>query len=378
MIENLDKYNGHRFVTDAARICYAPSVSMNFEAGGHATPCCYNRSYVIGRWPDSSVEELWNSPENRAFQEILGQNDLSWGCDLCSLLIESGNFASVLARYYDEYGDWQISPVSPRQFTFELGNTCNLMCVMCKGFWSAKIRSQREHLPPVISPYDSVFVEQISAYFPVLKDLKFLGGEPFLIDIYYEIWEKIGQINPGILAHITTNGTILNHRVKKALSQLSAGIVVSLDALTKKIYEDIRIGADFDAVMKNIDYFRSYTQSNHTYLSIAVCPLKNNWRQLPLLLDYCNAKDLPIHFNSVVFPEYSLRSMAKADLQEVISYLTAYPARIESRLAAGNTFNYRCMIAELVYWHQLSAGADQLIDRKIVDYYKDQKLLKGV
>lgn len=296
---------------------------------------------------------------------------------MCRLLINSGNFASVLARYYDEYADCPISPDSPRQFTFELGTTCNLMCVMCKGFWSSQIRSHREHLPPLKPPYNSAFIEQISAYFPELKDIKFLGGEPFLIEIYYQIWQKIAETNPNIFVHITTSGTILNDRVKKTLNRLSAGIVVSLDALDPKIYKDIRIGADFAQVIAHIDYFRSYTQANQTYLGIAVCPLKSNWRQLPLLVDFCNSRGLSIHFNSVVFAEYSLRSLAKTELAKVITYLTTFPLREEGERAATNIYNYRCMIAELVHWQHLDPDAERQIDHQVDQYYADQKFLKG-
>jgi MoaA/NifB/PqqE/SkfB family radical SAM enzyme len=79
----------------------------------------------------------------------------------------------------------------PRVMEFELSNECNLECVMCNGYFSSSIRKNREKLPASVSPYNDQFVDELDQFIPHLTDAKFLGGEPFMIDIYLKIWERI-------------------------------------------------------------------------------------------------------------------------------------------------------------------------------------------
>src|SRR5690606_6216470 len=112
------------------------------------------------------------------------ENNFNHRCSVCKTNVENGNHVSVLSKLYDYNYEVQEYPAV---MEFELSNKCNLECVMCKGELSSTIRKQRDKLPPLNTPYDSTFVEQLKEFIPHLKEAKFLGGEPFLIDIYYEI-----------------------------------------------------------------------------------------------------------------------------------------------------------------------------------------------
>ena len=54
------------------------------------------------------------------------------------------------------------------------------------------------------NPYDAAFVKQLEEFIPHLEEVKFYGGEPFLIEIYYEIWEKIMELNPKVRISVQT------------------------------------------------------------------------------------------------------------------------------------------------------------------------------
>ena len=64
---------------------------------------------------------------------------------------------------------------------------------MCGGKWSSAIRKNREGLPPLKNHYDKDFVKQIREFLPFLREARFIGGEPFLINLYYDIWEAITE-----------------------------------------------------------------------------------------------------------------------------------------------------------------------------------------
>jgi MoaA/NifB/PqqE/SkfB family radical SAM enzyme len=67
--------------------------------------------------------------------------------------------------------------------------------------------------------------------------LRFNGGEPFLINWVFKIFEKVEKLNPKLKIVVATNGTVWNYKVKEWLAKLNIHINFSLDSLTPNIYE---------------------------------------------------------------------------------------------------------------------------------------------
>ena len=321
-------------------ICHAPFVNLNFEQNGNVRACCYNTQHILGQWPQQSIKQIWQGESAAQLRGYIKDNNLGGGCMECGKMIEAGNYQGVRAKYYDEFAPDSLGTrfnylkqsvtgtvPYPRVMEFELSNTCNLECVMCNGYFSSSIRKNREHLPPIVSPYNEKFVDELDEFIPHLTDAKFLGGEPFMIDIYLGIWERIRKLNPNIRLHITTNGTFLNNRIKDLLEGLNAGIILSIDSVDRETYPKIRVNGSYDKVMENLEYFRDYTRRKKTFLSMAACPITYNWKELPQMLQFCIEKEITLYFNAVFSPSnLSLRDQSPEYLQEVISYLNGNPA----------------------------------------------------
>jgi molybdenum cofactor biosynthesis enzyme MoaA len=276
------------------------------------------------------------------------------GCDICATQFESRNFEGLRARFYDRFaGDdgaraIDDAPPLPKVMEFELSNVCNLECAMCTGFFSSSIRRNRERLPPVKNPYDDAFLDQLEPFIPHLEAARFLGGEPFLIRIYDRIWDLIARLNPAVEVSITTNGTILNQRVKDILEGLNAELIVSIDSLDPKLYEQLRVHANYDAVMANLDYFHNYTQRKRTSLTLAVCPMRWNWRDLPRFVDYCDDRGAQVFFNTVVFPQgATFGSMCRSELSETVASLRSERLRDSTPLERYNASQYRDVVLQI-------------------------------
>ena len=337
--EVITRYNSSRLNTDKSVVCHAPFVNLNFEQNGNVRACCYNFKHVLGTWPQHKIKDIWQSKQAEDLRQYIMENDFGGGCKECGNMLVAENFQGVRARYYDEFAKGNISAKLqqwyeklsgslrfPKVMEFELSNECNLECVMCNGYFSSSIRKNREKLPPVKSVYDERFVDELDEFIPHLTDAKFLGGEPFMIDIYLKIWERILKIKPNIRIHITTNATYLNKRVKDLLEGLNAGIILSIDSVNPDTYRKIRVNGNFDTVMKNVEYFRDYTARKKTFLSIAACPITYNWQELPKLLSFCIEKNITLYFNAVFSPaELSLREQPATYLAEVIRVLELHP-----------------------------------------------------
>jgi MoaA/NifB/PqqE/SkfB family radical SAM enzyme len=355
-------YNNTRKWYHTRHLCQAPFLNLNFEQNGNVTACCYNRDFVLGTYPKQTIHDIWFGEKIKEMREFIDNNDLGGGCTLCGLQLEAKNFNGLKAKYFD-LPDQPVykhllertgiyTPKYPKMMEFEISNVCNLECVMCNGYFSSSIRKNREKLPELKMVYDDAFVEQLDEFIPNLTDAKFLGGEPFMVDVYYKIWDKIKQTKPGIKIHVTTNCTHLNGRIKDLFDNLNMHIIVSIDSLVKETYETIRVNANYNRVRENVDYFINRAKEKNRNITFAICPMKNNAREIPDMVDFCSKNNIAVFFNTVWSPlSVSLRTLSKKELKSVIEHLEANkPGKGHTELLQLNYSNYMDMLNQLHEW----------------------------
>jgi len=293
----MQKNNAFRFLQSKKHPCYAPFLSINFDVTGKMTVCCYNREAVIGRYPRDTILNAWYGQKMQQLRKDLQNLDFSRaGCDLCVKQLVKDNYSGSLLSKFDGYEKAVgITRPLPSIMEFEITNTCNYECIMCGGKWSSSIRKNREKLPPIISPYDDKFVDQLDLFIPNLKFMNFLGGEPFANPLYYKIWDKVITKNPNIKISVTTNGSVLTPKIKQYLQHKNFQIVCSLDSLNPVTYNFIRKNGKFENVMENIEVFLQ----TKSLVCIAFCPMIQNWQEIPEMLEFCSKKHLSLTFNYV-------------------------------------------------------------------------------
>lgn len=364
--EALAEYQKVRNTKSPNIICHAPFSNINFEQGGNATACCYNRKHVLGKFPEQTIKQMWFGEKAEELRNYIKAQDFNHGCELCANQINSFNFENSRLKGFDEYGEEETLKLKlkqklgfkratyPKCFEFEIDNICNLECVMCDGKFSSLIRQNRENLPPIISPYNDEFVNEVALYIPYLKEAKFLGGEPFLTPLYYKIWDKIAEFNPNLKVYITTNATVLTKKVKQVLQSLNARIILSIDSVKKETYEQIRQNANYEKVMDNIQYFLSYSAQNKRPISLAVCPITLNFLEIPEIVDFCNRNYARIYFNTVDRPyRLSLMSLDYSDLEKAKNLYKAYiekpntPFVFQNKQAFEHMLNYVSSLSDI-------------------------------
>lgn len=365
-ILNLDEYNNTRHTKNLSVFCHAPFSSLNFAQNGDATACCYNRRHVFGTYPHTDIAAIWRGIQAEEMRRRMVDHDLPAGCELCLEQCQSGNYANLRAKYYDALAEETYYKrddkydVMPKVFEFEISNICNLECIMCNGYYSSAIRRNRELRTPLHDPYDNKFVQQMEFFIPHLQEMKFLGGEPFLVPMYYKIWDLIKRINPGVSVTITTNGTILTPRVKEVLDDLNAHIVISMDSINKACYERIRVNANYEQVISHLEYFQTYVRTKHTSLSMAVCPMKYNWREIPALVKFCNDREINLCFNTVIYPtDASLKTLSYSELREIVGYLVKASFEGSNAVRTSNLAAYLDFVRHLSYFKTIAAPIDQ-------------------
>lgn len=345
----LIKYNKSRVTGPEPCVCHAPMRSLYFDIHGKATACCFNRTHILGQYPFNEISEIINGEKRTFLQNQLCRQNFMYGCQHCHKLIDAGNFEGVEARLYDNLKNQKNIP---SEMVFELDNTCNLECVMCHGEFSSSI-AKKQGLTKIQHPYDDEFINQIRNYIPYLKVAKFLGGEPFLINIYYQLWDLIIEINPKCKIILQTNGTIFNEKVKEYLSRGNFYIGISVDSLDKSNFEYIRKNAHFETVMNNIDEFIKVSKKKGNFVNISVCPMQQNWNEIPEIVKFCNEKNVFIYFNTVYTSGFAISELSEEKLLELLTYYRTFKIAAKSYIAKRNSRFFRNFISNVESWYNV-------------------------
>lgn len=347
-------YGKHRPLGNQRLICYAPSKSMYFGISGNVRACCRNESYIYGSYPLQTIREIWNGEKVGNLRQRIRQNDLSPGCEECYKHLSGSNFSAVVAKMFDTQ---KMNRNYPSVMEFELDNTCNLECKICAGRLSSSIRKNREKIPHYITPYDSDFVAQLEEFIPHLEEARFYGGEPFLIKLYYEIWELIIRINPRIKIYVQTNGTVLTEKIKNLIENGRFVINVSIDAMDKQLFEKLRVGANFDFVMENLMYFYQYSRRKKTFFCITPTLMRDNWQELPKLISFCNSLDIPLFYNTLYSPRHlALNNLPENELKRIADELASFTFKTESKTQKQNLFYYNDFFGLVRKWERESSA----------------------
>ena len=356
------EYNAFRQEGALPLFCYVPFNSLTFSFQGKVYACTYNREILLGCYPLNSLEEIWSGEEAEKLRGHMRHNDLEYGCQHCKYFFDKKKFSNLKPFVFDKYAD--IDRMSyPRVMEFELSNECNLECQMCSGEVSSSIRKNRDKLPAINMPYDEKFIGQLEPFIPHLKEAKFFGGEPFLISIYFDIWERMLEINPGIQFFVITNGTHWNNKIKSLLERGHFDIAISIDALDKEKLQQIRRNANYEKLIENIHRFNEYALRNGRRISLSFTLQKDNWQEFPRMIAFCNELKAIIYVSYLEWPiRYAISDLTASELKYIKDTLEGY------EFPNGTSYeqhNYKCFKDFLGFIGKVS---HESTDKSYVEY----------
>lgn len=164
----------------------------------------------------------------------------------------------------------------PRRFVFELTNACNLNCKMC-GRNSADFR-------PTWFQMDWLnFVEPAAS---LVEEVTLMGwGEPTVHPHFAEFLDWAHRL--GLRKYFCTNGMRLDKLFDDIFRTETDIIAVSMDGACAKTNEEIRRGADFDKILKNISAITEYKAAHgleFPYMNFVFTAMDQNLEELPDLV----------------------------------------------------------------------------------------------
>lgn len=372
-MQQLARYRGKQ-----KYLCNAPFASMSVGISGLVTPCCYMSAQAASfarnaaLFPAKPLIDIWRGKLFEGFRNSMKNFVFPDECAICSHAVQSGNIFSVKLLNYDVYngdsGFPQLLEIAP-------DNSCNLSCVMCSSLNSSAIARSRGcgNSSGQISAEE--YIRQLELFIAHLKEIIVTGGEPFFSELSMSIMQYVIQKNPECLISVNTNGSILNKRVKQLLDKGKFKLNVSLDSLQRGVYENIRKGAKFDTFLKNLDYFSEYGSSNKRPISIAVCPLQLNYREMPQLLDFSNRRGFHVFYLHV----FNAQKVALATADEVVleQALALFSQSVPSEnnmLEKQNAQQFKGLVANVESWLAFARAKKSLLPALVSDdgYYNEK------
>ncbi len=188
--------------------------------------------------------------------------------------VRSTTAGNTMAQWFDVFLRRTRARALPNSIQIETTTKCNLHCKMCEHtFLKQKNRD--------IALED---FKKIIDQMPQLKDLNLTGiGEGLLNKEFLEI-AKYAK-SKGIRVWFNDNMTLVEgKRIDEVINSGIDAIVVSLDGATKKIYEEIKRGSNFEKVLANIKALNARKQElgkRKPELLLNVIMMHENLAELP-------------------------------------------------------------------------------------------------
>lgn len=178
----------------------------------------------------------------------------------------------------------------PQYVEIETTTVCNKRCYICEYVYWPKDEQVKRHM--ALDEFKHI-VDQ----FPLLRWANLTGeGSSFLNKDYTKmikyLWER-DRTSIWLVDHLDD---IDIGRLEGEVLPYIKGIYLSMDAATKETYEKVKIGCDYDQVIRNLKDIVAYKKRNRTpfpHLCFRYVIIKDNVNEIPLFIDLINSMARP-------------------------------------------------------------------------------------
>lgn len=164
----------------------------------------------------------------------------------------------------------------PRRFVFELTNACNLNCKMCG-------RNSAAFQP---TWFQMEWLKRFEPVAHLVEEVTLMGwGEPTVHPYFAEFLNWAHRL--GLRKYFCTNGMRLDKLFDDIFRTETDIIAVSMDGACAETNEEIRRGADFKKILKNISAITEYKAAHgleFPYMNFVFTAMDQNLSELPDLV----------------------------------------------------------------------------------------------
>jgi molybdenum cofactor biosynthesis enzyme MoaA len=175
----------------------------------------------------------------------------------------------------------------------DITNKCNLRCIMCH------YKEEEIHSRPTKNITAEQLKHNLKDIAPYVKHIMLsCGFEPLMSKHFAEIVSMIHDNFPHMEIAMCTNGMLLGSKARKTIIENNVThLLLSLDGVTKKTVERIRVGADYNKIIGNIMALRDLKQKhkrNFPLMFMDFVLMNSNIHEAPAFVQLCSKLGIEI------------------------------------------------------------------------------------
>jgi MoaA/NifB/PqqE/SkfB family radical SAM enzyme len=324
-------------------LCLAPWAHATVTVDTKLSPCCVSQTKSKSEYSD--YKSWWHSQHMQDLRSDLANGVRNSNCNQCWQSEDLGKQSlrqgyNTLFKSYVDFAQIKASLKNknfqeinyPTTWEIDIGNSCNLKCIMCDPRLSDKIQEEVlsnklkfSQFPKLIQQSEGIthtnwvnsesgqnFLSDIKKN---LKWIKIQGGEALSVKGVRDLIENLDSQE--VTLSLTTNGTVLDQRLLTALSKFKrVEISISVEAIGQA-NDVIRYGSQWETIEKNINSLMSCQnvdlQLNHVLQNTSTIFLPN-------VIEFAEQQGLHLSVLPLYHPAYlSLSSIPSRHLDNLIN-----------------------------------------------------------
>lgn len=247
--------------------CNRPFKVVNIDAHTNCMLC------ICDGWLPSPVgaitdfqrlEDIWNNPKAAEIQQSVTDKKFTW-CAVEHCGIKHRN------NYESKY-----------QLIFGIDDSCNLQCPSCR-----REKIMHESGPLYEKKLKAVehTVELLNNFEPKIHITMASSGDPLASHIYRPLLHSY-QGTDNQTFTLFTNGLLIKKQLDKTvLLDRITEFRISIDAGSKEVYEQVRLGGQWEILLENFDYLKEKKLSKFVNLMYVV--QNKNYQDIPNFVKLC-------------------------------------------------------------------------------------------
>ena len=170
----------------------------------------------------------------------------------------------------------------PKRLIATLSTKCNSKCIMCE------VVRKKWDMPQKT-------IDEIKQLLPYFQSVNWQGGEVLLLDNFYDLFLESLK-NKSLKQTIVSNGMLLNDKWIDALTEADMELTISIDGLSKDIYEKIRYGSKYDILLKNIENLNEVRKRKNSKLKLKMHTviMRSNYSDTDKFIDFASKYNFDI------------------------------------------------------------------------------------
>lgn len=325
---------------------------------GDVTFCC-NHQLVLGNVNRQTMAEIWNGEEYQKVRRAFLDGRMRRYCYESCPVLQGWKDYEKLGWYRElpendpvrlnaELNEGEIAggktvlASRPRWLRFAASYRCNLKCYHC---FQENDRAAGLALP------DKFFTE-LGGMLPDAQVVFLYGGEPLVEARNLELLRQLAGRPAATRVFMVTNGTIVPEDMRGQLAGINYGLIaISLDAVTRELYEELRAPAQWERVAENIAWWSALTARQQVRFQLTLTINKRNLCELTPFIEYAARHNAIPMFQYAGNPADSAGFRERYEIVTPAEWSQALQAMRLARQRAGElnltatTVNLDCLLA---------------------------------